>query len=50
MASTYIILIIAMIAADLSYTSTDHILNALKSEEIQYAIKLSLITCTVTMF
>ncbi len=50
MASTYIILIIAMIAADLSYTSTDHILSALKSEEIQYAIKLSLITCTVTMF
>jgi len=50
MASTYIILIIAMIAADLSYTSPDHILSALKSEEIQYAIKLSLITCTVTMF
>ncbi len=50
MASTYIILIIAMIAADLSYTSTGHILSALKSEEIQYAIKLSLITCTVTMF
>jgi len=50
MASTYIILIIAMIAADLSYTSPHHILSALKSEEIQYAIKLSLITCTVTMF
>ena len=50
MASTYIILIIAMIAADLSYTSPEHILSALKSEEIQYAIKLSLITCTVTMF
>ncbi len=49
MASTYIILIIAMIAADLSYTSPHHILAALKSEEIQYAIKLSLITCTITM-
>lgn len=49
MASTYIILIIAMIVADLSYTSPNHILSALKSEEIQYAIKLSLITCTITM-
>ena len=49
MASTYIILIIAMIVADLSYTSPNHILGALKSEEIQYAIKLSLITCTITM-
>jgi len=49
MASTYIILILAMIIADLSFTSPNHILEALKSEEIQYAIKLSLITCTVTM-
>ncbi len=49
MASTYIILIIAMIVADMSYTSPNHILAALQSEEIQYAIKLSLITCTVTM-
>ena len=49
MASTYIILIIAMIVADMSYTSPDHILSALQSKEIQYAIKLSLITCTVTM-
>ena len=35
--------------ADMSYTSPGHILEALQSEEIQYAIKLSLITCTVTM-
>jgi len=49
-ASTYIILILAMIAADLSFTTPNHILKALESKEIQYAIKLSLITCTITMF
>ncbi|WP_242132470.1 ABC transporter permease [Aestuariivivens marinum] len=48
-ASTYIILIVAMMVADMSYTSPGHIFEALKSKEIQYAIKLSLITCTVTM-
>lgn len=48
-ASTYIVLILAMMLADLSYTTPGHILEALQSREIQYAIKLSLITCTVTM-
>ncbi|MFT7035016.1 MAG: molybdate transport system permease protein [Cyclobacteriaceae bacterium] len=47
--SVYIILIVAMILADLTFTSTSHLLAALKSEEIQYAIKLSLFSCTVTM-
>lgn len=49
MGSTYIILIIAMIVADMGFTSTSHILAALQSQEIQYAIKLSLFSCTVTM-
>lgn len=49
-ASTYIILILAMIVADLSFTTPNHIVKALQSKEIQYAIKLSLITCTITMF
>ncbi|WP_420322054.1 ABC transporter permease [Flagellimonas sp.] len=48
-ALTYIFLILAMMAADFSYTTPGHILEALASKEIQYAIKLSLITCTVTM-
>jgi molybdate transport system permease protein len=48
-ASTYVILIVAMIVADMSFTTPGHILNALKSEEIQYAIKLSLISCTISM-
>tara|TARA_R110002049_G_scaffold160881_4_gene325885 strand:- start:383 stop:1141 length:759 start_codon:yes stop_codon:yes gene_type:complete len=48
-ASTYIILIVAMMMADMAYTTPGHILAALQSREIQYAIKLSLITCTITM-
>jgi molybdate transport system permease protein len=49
MASTYIILILGMMLADLSFTTPGHVFEALQSEEIQYAIKLSLISCTVTM-
>ncbi|MEN7547780.1 ABC transporter permease [Rapidithrix thailandica] len=49
MASTYVILIVGMVLADLTFTSPVHILNALKSEEIRYAIKLSLFSCTITM-
>ena len=47
--STYILLIVGMMYADLTFTTPGHILQALKSEEIQYATKLSLITCTITM-
>ena len=47
--STYIILILAMIVADLSFTTPNHIIEALGSREIQYSIKLSLISCTATM-
>lgn len=49
-ASTYVVLIVAMMLADLTFTTTGHLWEALKSEEIQYSIKLSLISCTVTMF
>lgn len=45
---TYILLILAMIWADLNFTTTNAIAEALKSEEIRFAIKLSLFTCTVT--
>lgn len=47
--ATYVFLIAAMIIADMTFTTPGHILNAVKSEEIQYAIKLSLITCTASM-
>ncbi|QLG44774.1 ABC transporter permease [Costertonia aggregata] len=48
-AFTYVFLILAMMVADFSYTTPGHILEALASQEIQYAIKLSLITATITM-
>ena len=46
--STYILLILALIVADLGFTSPGHILSALRSPEIQYAIKLSIFSCTIT--
>ena len=44
----YLILIVAMLAADLFFTTPDHLLGALQSPEIKYAIKLSLISCSIT--
>ncbi len=45
---TYVLLILAMLLADLQYTTDSHLWNALRSEEIRYSIKLSLITCSLT--
>ena len=44
----YVLLLIAMLAADLYYTSADHVLAALRKPAIQYSIKLSLISCSLT--
>ncbi len=44
----FVILILAMLAADTTFTSLDDIRKALASREILYSIKLSLITCTLT--
>ena len=44
----YIFMIVAMLVADLKYTSIPHIFDALKSPEIAYSIKLSLVSCTFT--
>lgn len=44
----YVVLIVAMVLADLAYTSPRHIWQALASEEIRYAIQLSLVSCSVT--
>ncbi len=44
----YVLLIVAMLLADVSFTSPHHIVAALASPEIRYAIKLSLISCTIT--
>ena len=41
------LLIVAMVVADASFTSPQHLWRALGSREIQYAIKLSLISCSI---
>lgn len=44
----YVLLIVAMLVADTLFTSPGHLLAALRSPQIQYAIWLSLISCTIT--
>lgn len=45
---TYLLLLIATLAADVSYTTPGHLWQALQSPEIRYAIRLSLLSCTLT--
>jgi molybdate transport system permease protein len=45
---TYVLLIVAMLAADLMFTSAGDFVDALGSPEIRYAIRLSLISCTIS--
>ena len=44
----YVGLILAMVAADAAFTSPGNLWRALASPEIRYAIKLSLISCSIT--
>src|SRR5438105_4094942 len=44
----YLALVLAMVAADVAFTSASHIIRALATPEIRYAIKLSLISCTIS--
>lgn len=44
----YVALIVAMVLADASFTSPKQIWKALASPQIRYAIKLSLISCSLT--
>lgn len=44
----YVLLIVGMIVADTAYTSPEHMLKALSVPEIQYSIKLSLVTCSIS--
>src|SRR5947209_14919167 len=44
----YLVLIVALLVADLFFTTPDSIGESLASAEIQYAIKLSLISCSIT--
>jgi len=44
----YVLLILGLLAADASFTAPRHLWQALQSREIRYAIKLSLLSCSLT--
>ncbi len=44
----YVLLIVALLVAKASYTSPEHLWAALANEDIRYAIKLSLLSCSLT--
>jgi molybdate transport system permease protein len=44
----YVVLIVAMIVADLFFTAPQDYVDALQSRDIRYAIRLTLISCLVT--
>jgi molybdate transport system permease protein len=48
LSGVYVFLILAMVLANSAYTSLEIFTRTLASPEIRYAIKLSLITCTIT--
>jgi len=45
---SYVVLILALLAADIAFTSPKHFIDALKKPEIQYAVRLTLITCSIS--
>jgi molybdate transport system permease protein len=45
---SYILLIVSLIVADIAYTSPKHFAAALAKPEIQYAVKLTLVSCTIS--
>ncbi len=45
---SYLVLLVSTLVADLAYTSPGHLWRALQSPEIRYAIRLSLLSCTLT--
>ena len=45
---SYVLLIVAMLIADLAFTSPAHFWAALSKPEIQYAIRLTLVSCTIS--
>lgn len=48
LSGVYVLLIVAMLLADLTFTSPRDVLAALRSPEIRFSIRLSLISCTLT--
>ena len=45
---SFVLLIVAMLAADLAFTSPAHFSAALRKPEIQYAIRLTLVSCSIS--
>jgi molybdate transport system permease protein len=45
---SYVALVVAILAADASFTTPGHLLATLKSPEIRYAVWLSLVSCSIT--
>lgn len=45
---SYLLLIVALLAADLAYTSPQHFAAALAKPEIRHAIELTLVSCTIS--
>ncbi len=45
--SVYILLVLAMLFAGVSFTNPSELMTALSNPEIQYAFRLSLLTCTI---
>ncbi len=45
---SYVLLIVSMLAADIAFTSPSHFVAALQKPEIQFAIRLTLISCTIS--
>lgn len=44
----YVALVLAMLVADAAYTTPAHLWSSLQSPEIRYAIRLSLLSCSLT--
>ena len=45
---SYVLLIVVMLVADIAFTSPAHFVVALQKPQIQFAVKLTLITCTIS--
>jgi len=45
---SYIVLILALLVADIAFTSPKHFIDALRKPEIQYAVRLTLVTCSIS--
>jgi len=45
---SYVLFILALIAADLCFTSPGHFADALRKPEIRYAVRLTLISCSIS--